>query len=719
MFIDEIQTIVQDNISNENFGVSELASALGLSNSQTLRKVKAATDKSVNQYIREYRLDEAAKLIKTTDETIAEISYKVGFKSPQYFNKAFSKYFKVAPGEYKTQSNYVIESNDEVIPTKSKSIGFKKPLFLAIAAILICVIGYVIINSQNSKYTSLSNSIAVLPFKDLSPEDNQWFCDGVSDNILHSLAQMNDLTVTSFTSSSTFRDSDKQIPEIAKELGVSYVLEGSVVLFEGKIKVIAQLIDANDKHVWSKEYNNSFENVIDIQQNVAREVMQQLQITLSPDEENTLDKYPTKNMEAYNLHLEGRLINQSRKKEDLQKNIEYNKKAIALDSSFVEAYAEVAATNLIIALNNGFALSGNHKHVKEAQYYVEKALSIDANSAKANAVKARLLFGNDWSDSETYFKKAITLNPNDAETRYWYADYFLKTDSSNVKEALKQATIANQLSPFSSVIATKYTWILILNRKFKEADLHIKNYGFLMRESDLLWLMGYSRGFKDKDWRPIHDWAESLLIEDPENVLKGDPKKIAQMYRNLSEGYDQNFIDKQKSKEYAKKAYELNADNFWYYMKILSKNGHFKEAEQVMQTDFFKNLSEKNKTYFTWEFYYYKEDYIQAQNLIDKNPKAFGYKAKSKTYAQLGDRAKLDSINKSYFVYGEYKYFNKAYVHAILKERDSMYYYLNKVRYSFRNSLPVTNGSTEFGPYKNDKRYKALLKELFITIPGE
>ena len=138
-----------------------------------------------------------------------------------------------------------------------------------------------------------------------------------------------------------------------------------------------------------------------------------------------------------------------------------------------------------------------------------------------------------------------------------------------------------------------------------------------------------------------------------------------------------------------------------------------------MQTDFFKNLSEKNKTYFTWEFYYYKEDYIQAQNLIDKNPKAFGYNAKSKTYAQLGDRAKLDSINKSYFVYGEYKYFNKAYVHAILKERDSMYYYLNKVRYSFRNALPVTNGSPEFDPYKNDKRYKALLKEIFITITGE
>ena len=715
-FIDKARVIVLNNLSNDKFGVGELASELSLSKSQVLRKIKTATNKSVNQYIRELRLEKAAKLIKETDETIAEISYQVGFTSPSYFNKAFSNYYSITPGEYKTKSFNLSEKKAE--NKKSKTFSNRKMVYV-LSALLIFVISYFVINATLPKKDKSPKSIAVLPFKDLSPEGNQWFSDGMSDNILHVLAQMKDLSVTSFTSSATYRNSGKQISEIAKELGVSYIIEGSVTLHDNKIKVITQLIDANDNHIWSKEYKENFNDVINIQNNVAQEVLQQLKATLNTEEQTILKRYPTKNMEAYHLHLEGRIINQSRKWEDLQKNIKLNKKAIALDSNFVEAYAQIAATNLVIAINNGFPLEGNRKQVKEAQFYVEKALAIDPNSAKANAVKARLLLGNDWSGSETYFKKAIALNPNDAETRYWYADYFLKIDEADVKKAFEQIKIANRLSPFSSIIATKYTWILILNEKFDEADLHLKNYRFLMPPDDFSWLLAFSRGFRDKSWKPTHEWGERLLIEDPENLLKGDPKNIAQVYRNLSEGYEQTFIDKEKSKEYAKKAYELNPDNFWYYFEHLTKNKYFKEAEQLMQSDFFKNLSEGIRTYYTWQYYYYKEEYRQAQNLIDKNPKLFNYNTKSKTYAQLGDRAKLDSINKSYFIHGEYKYFNKAYVHAILHERDSMYYYLNKVRYSFRNALGVTNAAPEFEPYKNDARYKALLKAFFITVPEE
>jgi len=699
-------------MAEENFGANELATLLGLSTSQTLRKTKAATGKSVNKFIRDIRLQEASQLIQKTDLTFAEISHKVGFASASYFSKTFSKQYGITPGEFKTRKIPVEELAAKSEEKSFHSILSNKKILVALGVLLVVVIGYVAIKNtgDTNKINAVPNSIAVLPFKDLSQEDNQWFCDGVSDNILHSLAQMKDLTVTSFTSSSTFRDSDKQIPQIAKELGVSYILEGSVVLYNGKIKVIAQLIDANDQHVWSKEYSQNFDDVIDIQKNVAQEVMQQLQITLSAEEEKTLAKYPTKNMEAYHLHLEGRLVNQSRKWEDLQKNIEYNKKAIELDPTFAEAYAQIAATNMKIAID--YELSTNTKYVKEALYYLDKALSIDANSAKANAVKARLLLGNDWSDSETYFKKAIVLNPNDAEARYWYADYFLKIDNPDLKQALKQISIANILSPFSSEIATKYAWILILNEKFDEADLQLQDFGFLMSQSDYGWLSICSMGFKNKGWQPVINLYENLLISDPENAVA--------YYVYLAEGYDYGVIlDKPKAKEYAQKAFELNADFFDFYFYILTKNSHFKEAEQAMQSDYFKNLSNPNQTYYTWQFYYYKEDYKQALAIIDKHPTRFLYNTRSLTYAQLGDREKLDSINKIYFVHGEYKYFQKAYVHAILKEPDSMYYYLNKVRYSFRNTFILTNGAPEFEPYKNDARYKQLLKEFFIPIPGE
>ena len=711
-FIDQVRSIVLNNISDEKFGVQELASLLNLSTSHTLRKVKTATGKSVNQYIRELRLEKAAKLIKKTDLSIAEISYQVGFSSASYFNKAFRKYYGIAPGEYKTKSISLSELTANKPERKPPKVSLKKKIFFPVVIALVLVIGYLLIINSATKNSSFENSIAVLPFKDFSPEDSQWFSDGVSDNILHSLAQMKDLSVISFTSSSTFRDSDKTIPEIAKELGVSYILEGSVTLVEDKIKIIAQLIDSNDEHIWSKEYNESFDDIIAVQNNVAQEVMEQLKITLSPQETVTLEKYPTDNMEAYNLHLKGRLINGSRSKDDLLKNMELNKKAIALDSNFAEAYAQVAASNLINAINNvDFQLSSNHKYIKEAIYYVDKALELDPQSAKANAVKARIYLGNDWDQCKEYFEKAIALNPNDAETNYWYADYFLKIDKADIKQALQHATIANQLNPFSSVIATKYTWLLILNEKYEEADQYIKEYGFLMSHANRSWLSAFSIGFKNKGWQPAFDWLENLLIEEPKDA--GDN------YKYLSELYHEIHIDKLKDIEYGKKAFELNADHFWYYFKNLTENGYFKEAEQVMQTDFFKNLSEYRRTNYTWQYYYYKEDYKQAQNLIDEKPELFRYRALLKTYAQLGDRVKLDSINKIYFVHGEYKYFSKVYVHAILKDRDSMYYYLNKLRYSFRNAFPVTNGSPEFDPYKNDTRYKALLKEFYIPVPGE
>ena len=313
-FIDEVRRIVKSNLTNKNFGVRELASTLNLSSSQTLRRVKAATGKSVNQYIREIRLEKAAKLIKETDDTASEIAFKVGFNSASYFNNTFRKYFGITPGEYKISSKTLDElATQKTERLSSKNSTTKKWVYL-IAGLLLLFIGYFLVSRYSEKKHRLPNSIAVLPFKDFSPEDNQWFSDGISDNILHSLAQMNDISVISFTSSSTYRDSDKKIPEIAKELGVSYVLEGSVTHIDDRIKIITQLIDSNDNHVWSKEYNESFDDLIGIQNNVAHEVMKQLQITLSPQEENTLLKLPTENMEAYSLFLKGRLVDNSRKK---------------------------------------------------------------------------------------------------------------------------------------------------------------------------------------------------------------------------------------------------------------------------------------------------------------------------------------------------------------------------------------------------------------------
>ena len=172
-FIDQVRTIVVKNISDENFGVPELSSLLGLSPSQTLRKIKANSGKSANQYIREIRLEKAAKLLKQTDQSIAEISYLVGFSSASYFNKSFRKYYNVTPGDYKTNS---INLNKTKINKKKKDSS-KIKVFITVFLALLLVIIYLETSPFISKSTPLNNSIAVLPFKDFSPKNNQWLSD--------------------------------------------------------------------------------------------------------------------------------------------------------------------------------------------------------------------------------------------------------------------------------------------------------------------------------------------------------------------------------------------------------------------------------------------------------------------------------------------------------------------------------------------------------------
>jgi len=503
-FIDEVRSIVLNNISDEKFGVPELASLLGLSSSQTLRKVKNATGKSVNQYIRELRLEKAAKLLKKTDFTIAEISYQVGFGSPSYFNTAFSNYYSISPGEYKTKNISLSELVAEKTKKKISRDSLKKKIFFPVIIVLVFVIGYLLVNNSVSKNTSFDKSIAVLPFKDLSPEDSQWFSDGVSDNILHSLAQMKDLSVISFTSSSTYRNTDKQIPEIAKELGVSYILEGSVTIFENRIKIIAQLIDSNDKHVWSEEYNESFENVIAIQNNVAQEVMKQLEITLSPPEEKTLKKYPTENMEAYSLFLKGRLVNDSRNLEDLEENLELNKQAIALDSTFAEAYAEVANSYYQLARYGGIE---HVEGIDRSKYYFDKALEINPNTVRALDVKGMYYSFKDWDKSNKAFKKAITINPSDALSHIHYGQYYFYLPEKNLKRSLEEVEIAKQLNPFSNIVGSTYMYALINSEEFEIAETYLTKMGFLISRtySSSIRIMHESRliAHKNKDRKSV------------------------------------------------------------------------------------------------------------------------------------------------------------------------------------------------------------------------
>ena len=222
--------------------------------------------------------------------------------------------YEVTPDGLKKTSNV---PEDKSITEKTN-----KRLNILIIIGLIAAIAVSFFNrSESAVFSSnsevLERSIAVLPFDDMCEEDTQWFCDGIAQDIFTNLSKIKGLKVISRISMERYRKTDKSIPEIAKELGVSFILDGSIRKHDDKVLISAQLINANDEHLWAENYNENLEDVFKIQQDVSKKIVNQLQIAISPEDERSLSTVPTDNIEAYKLYLKGRFYWHLRTKKDL------------------------------------------------------------------------------------------------------------------------------------------------------------------------------------------------------------------------------------------------------------------------------------------------------------------------------------------------------------------------------------------------------------------
>ncbi|MEN8139460.1 MAG: helix-turn-helix domain-containing protein, partial [Bacteroidota bacterium] len=313
LFIDNIRKIILEHVQNEKFGVPELAAEVGLSSSQLLRNIKSATGKTPGEFIKEIRLNEALKLLKENDYTASEVSFRVGFNSPSYFNKCFHDHFGYTPGDVKqmnipevTKKTSAAELNMDSGKIQNKTKSKKKTILITfITTLLLIIASYIIYNyftDLNIKKTSEINipekSIAVLPFKNLSDnKNNQYFADGVMNDILNHLSAIKGFKVISITTMEQYRSTKKTAPKIGKELKVSYILESSIQKYKDSIKIVSQLIDAkNDKHLWSKKFERELENIFALESEIAREIAAELKITLTPAEIKKIEKVPTKNL---------------------------------------------------------------------------------------------------------------------------------------------------------------------------------------------------------------------------------------------------------------------------------------------------------------------------------------------------------------------------------------------------------------------------------------
>src|SRR5207253_4966891 len=264
-------------------------------------------------------------------------------------------------------------------------------------------------------------SIAVLPFDSLSDDKaNAYFTEGIQDEILTRLAKVADLKVISRTSTQKYKSAPDNLREIAKQLDVVNILEGSVQKAADQVRVTVQLINATtDAHLWAETYDRKLTDIFALESDIAKTIADTLQAKLTGSEERMMSKKPTANPEAYELHLKGRFFWNKRTGVDLRKSIDYFDQAVAKDPSYALAYAGLADAYVLLS---GFGAASPKDSLPEAKAAAEKGLDLDGTLGEAHASLAQALLAYDFNFARANreFQHAIELNPNYATAHQWY-----------------------------------------------------------------------------------------------------------------------------------------------------------------------------------------------------------------------------------------------------------------------------------------------------------
>jgi TolB-like protein len=267
-----------------------------------------------------------------------------------------------------------------------------------------------------------TKSIAVLPFESLSEDkSNTYFAEGVQDEILTRLAKVADLKVISRTSTQRFKSAPSDLRDIAKQLGVANILEGSVQKANDQVRVNVQLINAlTDAHLWAEIYDRKLTDIFSVESDIAKTIADTLQAKLTGSEKTAIAKKPTANPEAYELYLKGRFFWNKRTGADLLKAIDYFNQAIAKDPAYALAYAGLADSYLLLS---PYGAAAPKDSVPQAKAAVKKALELDDTLAEAHASSARIISGYDFDSQQAIaeFERALQLNPNYATAHHWFA----------------------------------------------------------------------------------------------------------------------------------------------------------------------------------------------------------------------------------------------------------------------------------------------------------
>ena len=445
------------------------------------KHVHLATDSSINAAVRKVR----QALRDDPDEprfvqTISGKGYR--FIAPVVEVEAEAPLVREAEAEVETVATPAVPA-EALIPNTASSVPARRLAFpwrwagiLGVTCVLAAAVGIYLVRSRSRTSSSPPPvgrlMLAVLPFENLTGDAGQdYFSDGLTEEMISQLGNLDPqhLGVIARTSVMYYKNRPQQLQQVGRELGVQYVLEGSVRRDSSRVRITAQLIEIKGQsHLWAQQYDRELKDLLALQGEIARQISHEIEATLGdhasvrvPAQERSSTSY-----EAFDLYLKGQYFLNERTMEGFQRAIEYFQQAVAKDPTYARAYASLADS---YALISSYSAAPPGQFMPKARAAALQALKLDDSLAEAHTAYALIVqnYDYDWQTSDREFRRAIELNPNYATAHHWYAEHLSWV--GRFDEALAESHRALQLDPFSLIIACDNGAILYNARQYDRA----------------------------------------------------------------------------------------------------------------------------------------------------------------------------------------------------------------------------------------------------------
>ena len=432
---------------------------------------------------------------------------------------------RTPPARSHSDDNLPLKRSDYLVLSVLASLGT-----VLLATVALRVVAEIdTIESAPADFQAADNSIAVLPFVNLSNDpENEYFGDGMAEELLNELANLNSLHVAARTSSFYFKGKREPISAMGRKLRVKTILEGSVRRSGDRIRVTAQLINASDGyHLWSKNYDVEAGDIFVIQEEIARSIASTLEVKLLGEESRRLAAAPTKNFDAYDYYLLALHHREARNPESLAKSVELLQQALDLDGRFAPAYAALASSYLYQAY---FSDLSPERVGELTEPLIEKSLELDPDLPEAHAARAsvRLLL-HDFPGAETGFRRALELKPNYAGA--WSSLGWTLVRQSRLDEAAAAYEKSEQLDPLNASLQYNIAALRMLTGNYEEGIEYFESVIRLAPERARTeaalahWTNVYGR------YEEAAHWVRRVLEREPDSTSA--PESLATIYTNL------------------------------------------------------------------------------------------------------------------------------------------------------------------------------------------